>query len=422
MPNRHHTPMTARPTDRILTLDFLRGVAVMGILLMNIISFAMPSSAYLNPLAWGTPSEADKATWLINFILVDAKFRALFSLMFGASMLLFIDRAEAASADSAKALHFRRMGWLAMFGLLHYGLLWYGDILFLYAIAGMIAWRWRNRDASALVTRAAIFIGAGFLFWVGIVAGLAIFIHMANAPGADPQMALDAADALAGLGAPGHPDIADEAAILRSSYGDIVYDRVVTDAVGPLALLIAYGAETLGLMALGMALFRNGFLTGEWTRDAYIRAARIGYGIGITGMVGLAIWCVASGYDTLTVGGSVAAWSTPFRVPIAIGHAAVAILIFKSGLWPRLTERIVAAGQVAFSNYIGCSLVMTTLFYGYGFGLFGEVSRTAVYGFVIAAWIVMLLWSKPWMTKYRHGPLEWLWRCLTQVRLVPLKL
>ncbi len=267
----------------------------MGILLMNIIAFALPSAAYLNPLAWGDLSTADEVVWVVNFILVDAKFRALFSMMFGASMLLFIDRAEASAAGSAKSLHFRRMGWLALFGLLHYALIWYGDILFLYAIIGMIAWRWRGRDASALITRAAIFIGAGFLLWAGIIGGMIVFVAMANAPGADPQMAADAAEALAGLGAPGSADITTEVATLRSSYGVIVHQRMVTEALGPLVLVIAYGFETLGLMALGMALFRNGFLTGEWSRAAYRRAIRLGYGIGITGMAALAAWCFASG-------------------------------------------------------------------------------------------------------------------------------
>ncbi len=413
--------MIIASAPRLLTLDYLRGVAVMGILLMNIISFSMPSAAYLNPLAWGGMTAADQAVWVINFIVVDAKFRALFSIMFGASMLLFIDRAEAAAPGSAKSLHFRRMAWLAIFGLLHYGLIWYGDILFLYAVIGALAWRWRGRDTSALITRAVIFITAGFLIWAGIIGGMTIFVQMTGAPGADPQMAIDAQSALAGLGAPGSPDILQELATLRSSYGEIVYGRVVADMAAPIALVIAYGAETLGLMALGMALFRNGFLTGNWSHAAYLRTVRVGYGIGLTGMAALAAWCVVSGYDTLTVGGSVAAWSTPFRVPIAMAHAAVAILLFKAGIWPRLAARIVAAGQVAFTNYIASSLIMTTIFYGYGFGLFGHVSRVALYSFVLAAWAVMLLWSKPWMGRFRHGPLEWIWRCLTHGALVPLR-
>ncbi len=107
-------------------------------------------------------------------------------------------------------------------------------------------------------------------------------------------------------------------------------------------------------------------------------------------------------------------------MPIAIGHAAVAILIFQSGLWPRVVARIVAVGQVAFTNYIASSIVMTTIFYGYGFGLFGHVSRFGVYGFVAVAWVLMLLWSKPWMNTYRNGPLEWLWRRLTRGEAVAL--
>ena len=339
-------------------------------------------------------------------------------------MLLFIDRAEAASPGGSKALHFKRMGWLLLFGWLHYALIWYGDILTLYAGAGMLIWRWRTKDASALYARALIFLSLALILWAGIIGSIIWAVQAASVPGSSGANAVDAksiADALASIGAPGSVDIAKELILYRSDYATIFAHRAVEESYGPLILWFGYGFETVGLMALGMALFRGGFLTGDWTRQAYLRVIRIGYGIGLTAMGALAFWCVWSGYDTLIVGGSVTAWSSPFRVPIAVAHAAVALLVIQSSLWPRLIARVTAAGQAAFTNYIASSLMMTTIFYGYGLGLFGQVSRFAVYGFVLLAWAAMLFWSKPWMDRYRHGPIEWLWRCLTRCEFVGLR-
>jgi uncharacterized protein len=128
--------MTAsdEPPPRIHALDIVRGVAVMGILAMNIVAFAMPFNAYMNPAAFGSHGPADYASWLFSFIFIDGKMRGLFSFLFGASMLLVIDRAEA-KGESPAGIHFRRMAWLLFFGLIHFYLIWYGDILIGYAAA-----------------------------------------------------------------------------------------------------------------------------------------------------------------------------------------------------------------------------------------------------------------------------------------------
>ena len=393
----------------------------MGILLMNIIAFAMPSSAYINPTSWGGMTSADQALWFGNFVLVDAKFRSLFSIMFGASMLLFIESAERKSEGSSKALHFKRMAWLAVFGLLHYAFIWFGDILFLYAIMGMIVWRWRKKDASALYARAAIFLVAGFLLWALIIGAIYAMSLAAGQPGADPQLAKDYAEILYSLGAPGGPETSKELAIYAGGYWDAVAYRSVETWYGPLTLVFTYGLETIGLMALGMALYRTGFLTGALSAETYRKAALIGYAIGIAGMVPLTVWVFMSGYDVLTTAGAVLAWSAPFRAPLAVAHAALAIVLIKAFAASGFVNRLQATGQAAFTNYLGTSILMTTIFYGHGFGLFGEVSRAAAYLFVLGAWAIMLIWSPLWMKHYHHGPLEWFWRCLTQGRITPLR-
>ena len=146
---------------RHLTLDAIRGVAVMGILLMNVIAFTMPEQAYINPLAWGGTRAIDLGAWAVNFVLVDGKMRGLFSLLFGASMLLVADRAEAKGEDGA-SIHYRRMFWLLLFGLAHYYLIWFGDILVLYAVVGCIAFLFRHRAPMNLIKWGIIFIALGF--------------------------------------------------------------------------------------------------------------------------------------------------------------------------------------------------------------------------------------------------------------------
>jgi len=148
--------------QRHISLDAMRGFAVMGILAMNIIGFAMPEWAYVTPAAYGTDTLADKMAWAFSFVFIDGKMRGLFSLLFGASMMLIIDRAEA-KGESAAQVHYRRMAWLALFGLAHYFFIWFGDILFLYAIIGMIAFRFRHWSPERLIKVALIY----FCGWAG---------------------------------------------------------------------------------------------------------------------------------------------------------------------------------------------------------------------------------------------------------------
>src|SRR4051812_21785087 len=157
---------TIAPGERIATLDIVRGVAVMGIFGVNVIAFAMPMQAYFNPPAYGLQSPADLALWFGTFILIDGKMRGLFSLLFGASMLLVIERAEAAGRSPA-AIHYSRMFWLLVLGCLHYYLIWFGDILTLYALTGMIAFFFRRRSVRVLVICGLVFLALDLLLMAG---------------------------------------------------------------------------------------------------------------------------------------------------------------------------------------------------------------------------------------------------------------
>lgn len=404
------------PADRLITLDALRGFAVMGILAMNIVAFAMPEMAYVSPKAYGGETPSDIAAWGLGFLLFDGKMRGLFSILFGASMLLIVDRAEA-NGQSPRAVHYRRMAWLAVFGLCHFFFIWWGDILFLYASVGCIAFGFRKWEARRLIKWA---IG---LFTLGVVLTSLFFgaqLFVANQAGnpASP-MAEAGRDLLEEYGEIDQ-EVIEERALYRGPYGPILDERLGS-AANPVIGVLMTMLETLPLMMLGMALFRNGFLTGSWTSQAYRRTALrwLPPGIALTLIVGWVQW--RAGFDYIVAVNAFMAWSGPGRLMMTIAYAALLVLLIRRAAASAFIARVAATGRAAFSNYLGTSIVMTTIFYGYGLGLFGDVGRWTLYLYCIAMWAVMLLWSKPWLDRFNYGPLEWLWRSLARGSLQPMK-
>jgi uncharacterized protein len=394
---------------RFQSLDALRGFAVMGILLMNIIAFSMPELAYINPRYYGGTGTADVAVWGIMSVLVDSKMRGLFSILFGASMLLVYERAQASDGNGAQ-VHTRRMMWLFIFGYLHFILLWFGDILTLYAACGLLGIFLLLKDEAQLQRWAIILLSIGFAVMATMMLAVLALQYGASLPDADPELMETYAEMVAGLGQPDAVAASANIALHQSGWLTIVGDKLVNHWFEPIAQIFMTGPETLGLMAIGMLLYRNGFLTGAWDRARYVTMMQRCYLIGLPPLVLLAFWGWMSGFDAVTVIGTMMAWSMPFRIAITLGHAALAMIVIADFGKSALIARIAAAGQMAFSNYIGTSLLLTTTFYGYGFGWFGEVSRAQAYLVVPVVWAIMLLWSKPWLDRYRYGPLEWLWR------------
>ncbi len=405
---------------RYLTLDAIRGIAVMGILLMNIISFAMPDAAYFSPAAYGGTSPPDVISWAIMSVLVDSKMRGLFSMLFGASMLLVYQRAEAAQGDG-KIVHVQRMVWLLLFGLVHYYLIWFGDILTLYALCGLVGIGLLYKDEAQLRRIAIWLLSLSFALFGAMMIGLWVLKTMAMQPGADPELVNTFTEAMAEFGSTDSELTADSLALYRSGYLDIAWNQLTEGFFLPVISFFMGALETFGLMALGMMYFRNGFLTGNWDNARYVKTMRIAYYIGIPGQMALALWGWVSGFDPLVTLGNMMVWSLPFHIAVMIGHAALAMLLIKRFANRTIIARISAVGQAAFTNYLGTSILMTTLFYGYGFGLFGHLSRWQAYLVVPMVWVIMLLWSKPWLDRYRYGPLEWLWRSLARGSLQPAR-
>ena len=411
---------TAPSANRYLSLDLIRGIAVMGILLMNIVALGLPSATYLNPLAYGGDRPVDIAAWATMFVVADGKMRGLFSVLFGASMLLVIERAEAKGENPA-LVHYSRLSWLLLFGVIHAYAIWYGDILMLYAVIGAVAFFFRKMEAHKLVTLGLILIFAQIVLFGLAVFGLWMSRELALAPDA-PAEALDAwRDAEAQLGGTDREAIVRQIAIHQGSYADILSERLGSKFWEPIKNNLTFSIETLGLMLLGMAGLKSGFLTGGWEKAAYARLARIGYLIGLPLLVILAIAVMRSGFDP------VISFALKFPVQmlvnplVILAHASIIIYWLKSAGESALVRRIAATGRAAFTNYLGTSIVCTFIFYGYGFGLYGEMGRADLYLVMFGVWALMLLWSKPWLDRFRYGPLEWLWRTLARREVQPVR-
>lgn len=408
----------AESGERIASLDFIRGLAVMGILAANIFAMGQPFTAYMFPEGFTTGLRpGDEWLWVAQFVLIDGKMRGLFSLLFGAGLYLFMERVWA--RGGSVWLQVRRLLWLGLFGLIHFYFIWRGDILFLYAVSGLIA--------------VAVFIGMsvrrklvfGILAYIvaALLYGLmTIFMQVAadgdhadNAVFAPLQQELQVA---------ADEDLADGVAETKirqdGNYGEYVTHNVTQHTWGPAASLFFFAFETLPLMLFGMVLYRKGLFDGRWDSRKLRLWAWTGLVVG--GALHLLI-AIATKNAGLTYYGTLAAfvgWSHIPRLFMVLGLAVLlALHAPKAGGW--LAERVSAAGRAAFTNYLGTSIVMLFVFSNWGLDLFGQFGRVELYLVVLAAWMIMLAWSKPWLERYRYGPLEWLWRCLTYGRRFALR-
>ena len=412
--------MTAatEPGQRIATLDIVRGVAVMGILAMNIVAFAMPMSAYVNPLAYGSHGDIDFASYAFSFVLIDGKMRGLFSFLFGASMLLVIERAEA-KGESAASVHYRRMLVLLLFGAIHFYLIWFGDILFGYAMIGMVAFLFRKKAPRTLVVIGIALVLLEFLMMAGMAAQVRDLAPQVARPGASPELLRQWNDMTAWVRIPSGAELNEQLGLILGPWSGVVHNQLTKHAFDPLFFSIMFGPETLAYMLFGMAALKTGYLTGAWSDEDYRRAAIRGYAISLPFYV-LLLWLIfKSSFSPLALVTYSMAATVLLRPFMIAAVAALIILATRKGGW--LTQRIAAAGRAAFTNYLGTSILMTGLFYGWGLGLFGQLGRAELWLVVIAMWAVMLAWSKPWLERYQYGPLEWLWRSLARGELQPMR-
>jgi uncharacterized protein len=403
------TMATAAPRERIASLDIIRGVAVMGILVANLPGFALPEAAYFSPLAWGGTSPADIAAWFATYVLVEGKMRGLFTFLFGASMLLVID----AAGDRAAGVHFRRMATLFLIGCLHLYLFWWGDILAHYALVGSAAFLFRSLSVRWLI---AIGMGLVALQWANdIVYWLALLGSAARDTPAHVATWNGFAES---FGVPPRAVIDANIAGVRSGFVEAIGYRWQYEGT-PFAMLPLVGLQTLGAMLFGMAAYRSGLLTGAWPARRYARWALICLGLTLPVYAVLGSETIAHGFDQRWIFFASIVAGEVLRPITVAGYATALMLVIRPD--SAVANRLAAVGRAAFTNYLGTTLMMTFVFSGWGLGQFATWPRAALYLLAPIAWGTMLIWSPWWLARYRYGPLEWVWRTLARGRLQTMR-
>jgi len=423
----HLKPVSVR--ERIESVDFLRGFALMGILIINIWAFGLSSSALFNPMAAGGFEGLNLLAWQGSFIFFFQKMMAIFSMLFGAGVVLMYDRYQSIGGKFA-GMYYRRILWLALFGIVHAYFLWYGDILFVYAIAGLLLYPVRRLSGKVLIVLAVmvLLIGTGLHFGAGFA--INFVKQQAEEARADQEAGetlshtqeafLEAEREMMSSYHPDADEVAEEIAAMTGGYWEMISYRFPYTLMMHLQALPFFLLwRALGLMLLGMALMKMRVFAAERGTRFYIVQVLLCYVIGFP----------------LTVSGMSSLISTEFEVAsyfmsgglldyigsvfIAVGHVGVLILVYRSGVLSWLRKALIAAGRMAFTNYLLQTFIGIGIFWG--LGLFGSIDKAQLLLFVVGIWIVELTISPIWLSRFRFGPFEWLWRSLTYLKLQPMR-
>jgi uncharacterized protein len=419
-------------SERLRTLDVLRGAALLGIVLMNIVFTGLPLPAYANPNLWGGNDPLNLGVFAVQWVLFDGKMRALFSIMFGAGIVLFMERALARdNSVRAADLLIRRMLWLILFGALHGWLIWAGDILYAYGLFGLLIIPMRNVSPRKLLVTAGVALVllslamAGMGFSRRSTQDAAMAARAVEAQGRpltkEQQDAKKEWDEAYNTLLPSREKLQEEVDNYRRGYGGVMEQRVpVMRKFNFVPVYFPGGPDIWALMLIGMALYKLGILQGQRSSGFYLRMAGIAYGIGIPINAISTYGMVTSNFDLVAT----AFWNSPYqigRVSVALGHAAVLILLVKHAQIRWLTDRLAAVGQMAFSNYISHSIIYALVFYAPGLRMMGQLQRYQLYYVVLGIWLLNLVWSPIWLRYFRFGPLEWCWRSLTYWQRQPMR-
>ena len=392
---------------RIDAIDVLRGVALLGILVMNIQAFAMPQASYFNPTAYGDLTGVNLYVWVAGRMLADQKFMTIFSMLFGAGIVLMAGRAE--TRGDARRMHYRRMGWLLVIGLLHAHLLWSGDILFLYAVCGMLVYPLRRQPPGRLLALGVALLAVASAYSIGSGVSLPYW----------PEEARVAFTA--DVWQPTPATINAELEAYRGGWLDQQPVRSEGAFAFETLALITWGVwRAGGLMLIGMALFKHGVFSARRSTRFYVALIAVAVAVGLPLQAyGILLdfgreWPVWSFF----VGVQFNYWPS---IAVSLGYVGAVMLACRTAALRPYTRPFAAVGQTALTNYLLQTVICTTIFYGHGLGWFGSVDRAGQAGVVAAVWVVQLLSSSLWLRRFRFGPAEWMWRSLTYGVRQPLR-
>jgi uncharacterized protein len=414
-------------SERVNSIDVLRGFALLGILPINILALALPWAAYENPNLAGGFAGMNYVAWLVCYVLFDHKMMTIFSMLFGAGLVLMSDRMTQKGASPA-AFFYRRAAILLVIGLAHAYLIWEGDILVSYALCGMIVYPLRKLRPRTLIV-------------VGLLAMLPS-VWFARRDAAHLADARDAAQRVEAAEKKGETPIDADLLLAEEWEGGFtaseIEEEIKTIREGSYWQLTrkraadAFTIETVvferkfistisGRMLLGMALMKLGIFSAQLSLGFYVILASLGYGLGLPLVGWGAFRLMANDFDLIYMRGDGSKFNDFGSLLVALGHVGVVVSLFKMGLASQLMARLGAVGRMALSNYLMQSLICTTLFYGYGFALFGALDRVQLLGVVCIIWALQLWYSPVWLKHIRFGPVEWLWRSLTYMKAQPMR-
>lgn len=422
-------PGRASPAaQRIEALDFVRGVALFGILLMNITSFGLPD-AYFNPTNAGGAEGVNLWAWIVTQIGFEGTQRALFSLLFGASVILLTSRLEASGRTDASDIYFRRNLWLIGFGMANaFIFLWHGDILYAYGLTALFVFSFRKMAAKWLIGIgvATLILGTA---WTGYETAQLLDKHeayteavAARAAGGslsqEQQGAVSAWEEARGEFKSTPAGIQKAIDGHTSGYGAAFLYMAPRNSFVQSWFMYRYFFDIFGMMLIGMGLFRLGVLTLERPTRLYLSMLAIGYGVGLTVNIIETRWIMDHQFSALAFAQTNVTYDLG-RLAMTIGHLGALLLFVRSGLLPWLRRSMAAVGQMAVTNYLTHSVVCGFIFIGLGY--YGQLERHQLYYIVFAIWAAQLVASPIWLNHYRFGPVEWLWRYLTYLKRPPLR-
>jgi uncharacterized protein len=424
-------------SERIVILDSIRGIAVLGILLMNIPGFGLPHSAIFD-YSINKQSDLNYFLWYVfGPGVFEGSLRAIFSMLFGAGTIIFISRLEKRMTGLLPVEYFfRRQLWLLLFGLFNaFVLLWFWDILFHYAICGLFLFPFRRLKSKYLLVAAGI-----ALLLMTARENLDLYQQKASIAKGEKIAVLDTTKikltdrqkeefaAMNDIRERSTPEakkkkMDEELRIGRGGYADFYHARSEMAARGETKEMYYFLLwDILLFMFIGMAFFKLGILQGKAKTKVYAWMAVLGLGIGLPLSYLFVINDVNHNFNWFEI---IKTKRFEFyelqRFVHSIGIFGLIMLLYKSGWFKWLFALMRPVGQMAFTNYLMQSFLCGLFFYGIGFGFFGKLEIYQLYYVVAVVWILEIIWSHLWLRYYRFGPLEWLWRSLTYWKKQPLK-
>jgi uncharacterized protein len=435
---KRHAPHAAPvpSTERMETLDVLRGFALLGITAINVQIFSgSPTVSFNLPLRVaahvGAHPTADAIVMGLQWLVFEGKMRALFSILFGAGCMLILSKIDRnqGGGQFADVFHRRNM-WLMAFGLIHGVLIWAGDVLLLYAsVALLTLYPLRNLSARRLVQYGLALALLGGTFGISNALGIKAAFSTARlemnaqdaiARGSRP--APEEAEALAKAGAERRAQLTALASPSRPKTYPSGYAANTSEYLGFVVMIFTSGwiLETVGLFIAGMGLMKSGYLTGRFRSSSYVTIAIIGYSVSVPIVLAGLFHANHYGFSSSVT----AVWmALPYEIQsisAALAHSATIILIVKHGRLRRVRRSLADVGRTAFTNYLMVSIVLQGLFPWFGLLPFGGMEHYQLLTLTVFIWTLNVALSHFWLRSFAFGPIEWVWRSLTYWEAQPL--